>query len=150
MTPAERGRAKARVIGIKRRLESRQRNGLQLDAAQAVQLRRALVTLAALEQVEVALPGIDLTLAQARARRKQLRGELGRYAGGRKAARAAGEASEAPQPRRKEAREELHAIERALEAHTSRLQGAGDDRQRAQPRRVSSVVNGGAPGLGRR
>lgn len=150
MTPAERGRALARAVGIRRRLEVRRRNGLALSAADTERLRHAQWMLLALSDLEVALQGSDLTLGQARSRRVRLRKELG--LGSRGKATNVVPHDEATSDRRRQKLAELAQIEKALAenvAKTTARRPASRER-RAQPSRVVSVVNGGLPGLGRR
>jgi len=152
MTPAQRGKVLSRAVGVKRRLEARQRNGL-LTAAQAALLREARLTLSALANVDIALRGTNVTLAQARKRRTELRTLLGirgrRTSGGRITVPANLQLTRAHIDA---ARAELAAIEAALT--TAQPAGRASDaaalKVRTQPTRVTSVVQGGSPGLGRR
>lgn len=148
MTLAERGQLLAQAVGLKRRLEARQRDGL-LRKVDAARLRVARLTLAALEELEIAVPGTNMTLDQARARRKELRAFLG------------SPRRRLPQPsqfhgmpdeaKKLEALRELRAIEAAITRGNDRQAVQGRPRAaRAQPRRITSVVQGGAPGLGKR
>lgn len=151
MSPAQRGRALSRAVGIKRRLEARQRDGL-LTAAEATLLRKARATLAALQKPNVALRGTNGTLPDAWARRAELRRQLGITSRRRSSKRAESGANSSLSPQEQEkARAELRAIEKALSSGTASDTSASRPALgRAQPKRITSVVKGGLPGLGRR
>ena len=149
MTPAERGRALAGAVGVRKRLEARQRNGLALSATDAERLRHAQWMLWALSEMDVALRGTDLTLSQARSRRVQLRKELG--SGSRGEVRDAVPGGAVASAERREKLDELARIERALAESVAKTAARRpvSRKGRAQPSRVVSVVNGGLPGLGK-
>ena len=142
MTPSERGREFGRAIGALRRLERRKRDGL-LTADESLQLREVRLTLKSLDGLERAVRGTNLTLAQIRAERSALKARTKQLL--TKAKRDGLSPDEAVEQRR--ARVRLAALTVALSHGTPR--DAEPRTPRAQPKRVSSVVSGGIPGLGR-
>lgn len=151
MTPAQRGRALSRAVGVKRRLEARKRDGV-LSSVQAAELREARLTLESLQGLDIALRGTDLTLGQARARRTELRRQLGVTGRSRKRKGPSGDGLARPStPEREQAFEELRSVEAAIATDAaSAARRTARGALRAEPKRVTSVVNGGLPGLGKR
>jgi len=144
MSPAERGRELGRAVGMLRRLEQRKRDGA-LTADDAVKLREVRLALKTLDGQELAVRGTDLTLTQIRDERSALRRRTKELL---KQSRAEG-LTEDEAAEQKTARERLVVLRQALDrgGHGPRPEPRVG---RARPKRISSVVSGGLPGLGHR